>query len=93
MARIKIKINEQEYPCYFTLGAGLEFKQIIGHDISKMDTTDLVEAGTLLYCQCKSACRREKIDFPYGYEDFMDQVTDMDLFAVLKEQEDPAKKK
>lgn len=93
MAKVKIAINGKDYPCYFTLGAGLSFKQITGHDVSRMDEKDLVESGTLLFCQCQSACRREKIDFPYSYEDFMDQITDEDLISMAREQAGPSKKK
>ena len=93
MARITVIIDGVEYPCYFTLGAALEFKQISGHDASKMDGTDLVELGTLLYCQCKAAARREKQDFPYTLEDFLDQVTEETLTAWNKAQEAEAAKK
>lgn len=93
MARIAIKINGEEYPCYFTLGAGLIFKQTTGHDVSKMDNTDLVEVGTLLFCQCKSACRREGKDFPFAIEDFLDQITEEDLSVMAEERDAQAKKK
>ena len=90
MARITIIIDGVEYPSYFTLGAGLIFKQETGKDVSKLDTGDLVELGTLLYAQCKAAARREKKDFPYSLEDFLSQITDEDLIALG---EDRSKKK
>lgn len=85
MAKIKIIINGVEYPCYFTLGAALIFKQEIGKDVSKMDTGDLVELSTLLYAQCKAASRREGIEFPYTKEDFLVQLTDEDLSALFND--------
>lgn len=93
MARIAVKINGEEYPCYFTFGAGLNFKQLTGHDISKMDMTDTVELGTLLYCQCAAACRREKKEFKYSLEDFLDQITDEDMLSMSREVDDTSKKK
>ena len=92
-AKITITINGTEYPCYFTLGAGLAFEQLTGHDVSEMNEKSLVEIGTLLFCQCKSACRREGIEFPYDYESFMDQVTDEDLMSVARKQPEASKKK
>lgn len=92
-AKITITINGTEYPCYFTLGAGLAFKQLTGHDVSEIKEHDLVEIGTLLFCQCKSACRREGIEFPYDYEPFMDQVTYEDLTSMAREQPAASKKK
>lgn len=96
MAKIKIIINGVEYPSYFTLGAGLIFKQETGKDVSKLDIGDLVELGTLLYAQCKAAARREKKDFPYSLEDFLDQITDEDLYALgndRNQKEETTKKK
>lgn len=85
MAKFKIIINGTGYPCYLTMGAALEFKQMTGHDVSEMKVNELVEIGTMLFCQCKAACRREKMDFPYSYEDFMDQLTDEDILALSRQ--------
>lgn len=93
MARVTVKINEIEYPCYFTLGAGVEFKQLTGHDVSKMDFGDLVDLGTLLFCQCKWSCKRENIDFPYTYEQFLCQMSDEALYEAAEKQEKNAVKK
>lgn len=81
MKRITILINDVEYPCYFTMGAALEFKNETGREASGIEASSLADQGILLYCFCKSACRREKKDFPFTLTDFLDQITEDELAA------------
>lgn len=97
MKRITVVINDVEYPCYFTLGAALEFKQETGREASEVEASSLTDQGILLYCFCKAACRREKKEFPYTLTDFLDQITEDELAAWNTAQaaagEGPSKKK
>lgn len=97
MKKFTVKINGQEYPCYFTLGAGLIFQQETGRDVSEIKDNDVVDSGVLIYAQCKAAALREGLDFPFTLMDFLVQITDEDLAAIKraldKEQTAKSKKK
>lgn len=90
MKKIAIVINGEEYPCYFTMGAALEFRQQAGHEASEVGKEALADQGILLYCFCKSACRREGKEFPFSLTDFLCQITEDVLMAWNDIQEEAA---
>ena len=63
----KIEINGKEYPCRVTMGAMLRFKRETGHDVSKMDPTDVAELVTLLWCCIVSASKADGVEFRDKY--------------------------
>jgi hypothetical protein len=68
-----IKIDGKFYPTRATMGAYIAFKRERGIDISHV--ADDIEAGFYFLYECvKSACRLDKIDFPYSYEEFADRI-------------------
>ncbi|MGN1254711.1 MAG: hypothetical protein ACI4T9_09005 [Prevotella sp.] len=77
--RITVKIDGKEYPCYFTMGAALTFKDLTGRDTTEMDN-GLSDFAAYLYACSKSACRREKKEFPFeDVQDFADHIDGEEL--------------
>lgn len=81
MAKLEITIDGTSYPCHPTMGAMLLFKQETGHDITKVDGSDMCELFTYLYCCVKSASRRDGIPFNLTLEEFADNTSPEDLMA------------
>lgn len=75
MKKVTVIIEGKAYPCRSTMGAMLRFKEVRGKDVSEMDGTDLGDLMAFLYCCVKSACARERVDFPYTYDDFTDSIS------------------
>lgn len=69
-----IVIGGKEYPCRITMGAMVRFKNQTGHDISKIDGTDLGEIATFMWCCVKSSCVADDVDFKFGMEEFADRL-------------------
>ena len=93
----RISINGKEYPCRITMGAMMRFKNETGKDVSKMDTTDVTEQVTLLWCCIVSASKADGVEFGIGLMDFADMLDPETLtgFYTSMEQEkeaDPEKK-
>lgn len=88
----RILINGKEYPCRITMGAMMRFKNETGHDVSKMDTTDVVEQVTLLWCCIVSASKADDVEFGIGLMDFADMLDPETLtgFYTSMEQEKEA---
>lgn len=82
--RIAVNINSKAYPCYFTMGAALTFKDLTGRDTTEMDN-GLSDFAAYLYACCKSACSREKKEFPFeDVQQFADGI-DGDELSRLSE--------
>ena len=77
-----IKIAGKEYPCRITMGAMVRFKQLTGHDISKIDGTDITEVATFMWCCVKSSCVADGEEFQMNVEDFADRL-DVENVAVF----------
>lgn len=91
----KIEINGKEYPCRVTMGAMLRFRRETGHDVSRMDSTDMEELVTMLWCCVASACAGEGVDFKMSLIDFADRLDPeaiTDFYASMKQDEEAEKK-
>ncbi len=83
-SRMSVNVGGKSYPCYFTMGAAIAFKDITGRDTTEM-ADGLADFAVYLYACCKSACRREKADFPFeDVQDFADGI-DMEEITRLSE--------
>jgi len=69
-----IMIGGKEYPCRITMGSMVRFKNQTGHDISKIDGTDLGEIATFMWCCVKSSCVADDIEFNLNMEEFADRL-------------------
>lgn len=74
MKTINITIENKEYPMRATMGAMGIFKKEIGKDPSEMNQESPVDMTAFIYGCVKSACRKDKVDFPYTLDEFMDSV-------------------
>lgn len=93
VGRIMVNVGEKEYPCYFTMGAALTFKNLTGKDTTEMK--GMADFAAYLFACCQSACRRERLKFPFDdMQEFADGV-DADeiirLSEVLLDTEDEKK--
>lgn len=96
----RIRIEGNEYPCYITLGAMLQYKRMTGHEVTDMDGAELSLLIILLFCCIQSCCRKEGITFPYKDEmEMADRMDQNDLIGwqsqTFKQDEtdvDPKKK-
>ena len=93
----RISINGKEYPCRITMGAMMRFKNETGKDVSKMDTTDVTEQVTLLWCCIVSASKADGVEFGIGLMDFADMLDSETLtgfYTSMEKEEgaDPEKK-
>lgn len=79
--KITIEINGQEYPCYQTMGALMMLERETGKNAA--DCTTLTDQVVFLWACCKSACRREQVEFPYTIDDFADHLTPEDLTRAI----------
>lgn len=70
----RITIDGKEYPCRITMGAMVRFKNETGKDVSKMDTTDVVELVTFLWCCIASASKADGVEFGMSLMDFADRI-------------------
>lgn len=78
--KVVVEIEGKEYPCFQTMGALMLLEQETGkRDVQECKT--LCDLMTFLWACCKSACRREGIPFPYGVDDFADNLSPEDLAA------------
>lgn len=77
--RLTVKIDGKEYPCYFTMGIALTFKNITGRDTTEM-SNGLSDFAVYLYACSQSACRREIKEFPFeDVRDFADHIDGEEL--------------
>lgn len=81
MKTVKITIEGKEYPMRATMGAMDIFKKETGKDPSEMQQDSPVDITVFIYGCVKSACRKDKVDFPYSLEEFEDSV---DVDTILE---------
>lgn len=84
--RITIQLDGKDYPCYETMGGNVLFEEATGANMLKgvnFDTINARELCTFFWARCKGACKREKIEFPYDLEAFIDAVEEGDLLAAI----------
>lgn len=74
MKEIRIKIDNQEYPCRPTMGAMLRFKKETGREASTLTDTDLEGNITFLWCCIVSACKHDGQEFGLSLLDFADAI-------------------
>ena len=79
-----IVVDGREYPCYPTMGACVRFHDMTGKEVSEVKGWQTSLQCVYLYCCGKSACEREKRDFPYECTEFCDNVPLGDLHAWLE---------
>lgn len=77
--KLTVEIDGKSYPCYQTMGALMILEQETGKNAS--ECVSLSDQIVFLWACCKSACRRENVEFPYTIEDFADNLTPDDLVA------------
>lgn len=77
--KLVIEIDGKNYPCYQTMGALMLLERETGKRAEQCDT--LSDQCVFLWACCKSACRREGVEFDYTVEDFADNITPDDLLA------------
>lgn len=86
MKLTRIRANGGSYPCYQTGGGLLRFREATGKEASEANIGDTSEMSQLLYSLAKSACRRERVEFPYeSCQDFMDDLLPEDIADFVKE--------
>lgn len=77
--KLLVEIDGKKYPCYQTMGALMLLERETGKRAEQCDT--LSDQCVFLWACCKSACRREGVEFDYTIEDFADNITPDDLVA------------
>ena len=81
---INIQVGDRSYPFRMTLGAMLRFKRATGKDLAReeLDAGNLEEVAALLYACIASASAADKIEFSLSFEEFCDNLSDEDMFAM-----------
>lgn len=74
MKEILIEIDGKSYPARETMGAMLRFKRETGKEATDIDGGSLSELATYMWCCVASACKHDKVEFPYSLEDFCDSA-------------------
>lgn len=69
---LTIEIDGVHYPCRETMGAMVHFQNEFGKKLSKI--TDISDWCAYLFCCVRSASISDKIDFPFDFESFADNV-------------------
>lgn len=90
-----VEVGGKAYPCRLTMGAMLQFKRMVGRDVSQMDGSDIEEMLTLMWCCIKSASRADGVEFDIDFDLFCDLVTPEDMAkwnAVIGQGEGEEKK-
>ena len=92
--RMIVEIDGVEYPAEVTCGAMVRFKEETGKEVNQINGVS--DTIVWLWCCVKSACSKEKKEFPYSAVEFADQCTMETLNAWTKAQnsgEESKKKK
>lgn len=77
-----IKIGDERFPSYVTIGAALRFEAETGKKIAELATdSDITTLVTYIWCCVASACNVENIPFLYDLQDFADHL-DNDALAA-----------
>ncbi len=87
-----IEIKGKQYPCRVTMGAMLRFKRETGRDVSQVDSSDVSDLVTLLWCCIASASKADGVEFGMSLMDFADSIATETLTGVYtsREKEEPA---
>ncbi len=92
----RISIKGKEYPCRITMGAMLRFRNETGRDVSQLNSTEVADLVTLLWCCVASASKADGVKFGIELMDFADMLTTETLTgfcaSLKKEQAGPEKK-
>ena len=93
-------LNNKSYPVAVTMGALLEYQELTGSNLDQIGAADYKQLITYFYCVVKSACRRDKVEFPFedvqSFADAMDvqEFTEWSKsLASEKAENNPSKKK
>lgn len=70
---VTIEVDGKDYPCYQTMGALMLLERETGKRAEQCDT--LSDQCVFLWACCKSASRREGVQFDYSVEEFADSIT------------------
>lgn len=80
--KVMIEVGSKEYPCYRTMRAMIDQSRE-GADLNNFE-------GVLksVYTTIRGACLREKVEFPFDFEQFIDAVEPdvMEKFGQLAEE-------
>ena len=79
-----IVVDGKDYPCYPTMGACVRFHDMTGKEVSEIKGWQSSLQCRYLYCCVKSACEREKKEFPYDPLEFCDNIPLDQLYAWLE---------
>ena len=79
-----IVVDGKDYPCYPTMGACVRFHDMTGKEVAEIKGWQSSLQCQYLYCCVKSACEREKKEFPYDPLEFCDNVPLDQLHAWLE---------
>ena len=82
--KITVTVDGREYPCYPTMGACVRFHDITGKEVAEIKGWQTSLQCVYLYCCVKSACEREKKEFPYECTEFCDNVPLEMLYSWLE---------
>lgn len=84
---VTIKVRDELYPCYPTMGALVNFNKQTGHDVTDENGKSLIngitETTLYLYECTRSACKREQKQFDYSLDDFSDCVLPDDVVSTF----------
>lgn len=70
----KIEINGKQYPCRVTMGAMLRFRNEAGKDVTQLNSDDIGDLVTLLWCCVASASNADGVEFDMSLMDFADSL-------------------
>lgn len=89
MKKAYIEINGKSFPCYQTMGALMILERETGKNAQDCNT--ISDQVVFIWACCKSACRRENMEFPYTIEDFADNLTPDELATAVQAAQEPQK--
>ena len=93
MTKFEVNIDGKVYPCKVSMGALLRFKNETGREFATVQATDVSDICVFVWCCAKSACQREKIDFPLTVMDFADSIAPEELTAIFQLMVEDSQKK
>ena len=81
---INIQVGDRTYPFRMTLGAMLRFKRATGKDLARedLDAGNIEEVAQLLYACLASASVADKVPFSLTFDEFCDNLSSDDMFAM-----------
>lgn len=74
-----IKIQGRTLPCRASMGAMRRFKRLTGHEVSAIDSGDIDESVTFVYCCVASACHADGVEFDMDIDMFADCLMPEDI--------------